>query len=440
MAYEIVQEVVIPKRSRLIRLQPMGVGTHSTESLYSWALRLAEAHCLTLIDILRLAVEEATEDLPPVTGRLDVSDVHNALLTGTGGQVSTLVAGLQKLTGQVGLECLTLLPHAEFILPQGRGKRFRKWCAFCLDEDAAKGVPYHRLLWDVGLCNVCPRHNYKLSHICENCGCGSGKRVDGRNQCFSLIAPGFCFRCGAWLGLRKRCHVEKATSEETALARLIGDWLAAAPYAHLWGIDNVRGVVRFVAERYFDGQWTRFAKFIGINKSTVHGWVHGEHQPNLKNMVNLARVMNIGLSDLCCGRTDAIKSIDATPRYRHATFTNNIRTTDWHWINVELRRCLAASTPISLSEFCRSHNVNIRLMAVREPKLVKQVVDRYAKFCAKKRAEKLLAAEEVAVSIVKRDVNIGSKKLREKLKQLGLQLPWEQHEQLCSRLKKERGK
>src|ERR1017187_8404506 len=42
----------IPKRSRLYSLEPMNVGTAEVESLTGYVARLAEAHCVTVSDLV----------------------------------------------------------------------------------------------------------------------------------------------------------------------------------------------------------------------------------------------------------------------------------------------------------------------------------------------------------------------------------------------------
>lgn len=42
----------IPKRSRLYSLEPMNVGTAEVESLTGYVARIAEAHCVTVSDLV----------------------------------------------------------------------------------------------------------------------------------------------------------------------------------------------------------------------------------------------------------------------------------------------------------------------------------------------------------------------------------------------------
>ena len=50
--WELMVPAPIPKRSRLYSLEPMNVGTAEVESLTGYVARIAEAHCVTVSDLV----------------------------------------------------------------------------------------------------------------------------------------------------------------------------------------------------------------------------------------------------------------------------------------------------------------------------------------------------------------------------------------------------
>ena len=54
----------IPKRSRLYALEPMAVGTALVESLTGYVARLAEAHCVSVADLLGIELSPPAAQTP----------------------------------------------------------------------------------------------------------------------------------------------------------------------------------------------------------------------------------------------------------------------------------------------------------------------------------------------------------------------------------------
>ena len=62
----------IPKRSRLYSLEPMKVGAAEVESLTGYAARIAEAHCVTVSDLVGAELSDPASPRPlftPYSGR-----------------------------------------------------------------------------------------------------------------------------------------------------------------------------------------------------------------------------------------------------------------------------------------------------------------------------------------------------------------------------------
>jgi len=109
-----LQRPAMPSRSRLYSLEPVGIGAPETESLTSYVSRLAEAHSVSVHDLV-------VHELLPFLGRTHLADGRNAslltafwrnetrALNGTRTLARNLVQALEALTGRRNMQFLTLL-------------------------------------------------------------------------------------------------------------------------------------------------------------------------------------------------------------------------------------------------------------------------------------------------------------------------------------------
>ena len=74
---------------------------------------------------------------------------------------------------------------------------------------------------------------------------------------------------------------------------------------------GVHRVFAAVCERDFAGSMTRLAQWIGLNKSTIHGWLNGSVLPEIGRLAKLASQLQMPVRDLVVGRTDSL-TLDAS--------------------------------------------------------------------------------------------------------------------------------
>lgn len=293
---------------RLHSLGPRGIGTMDVESLYSYAMRLANSHAVPLGHFLR--------QVGPMTGqglsnkKKYADQVHDTRFGGANDAVLGWVAALETATGMRNLSALTYSSFGRLMTGRGSGAMRRQWCPHCLDDDLVRhGDPHLRLLWTVGLVTACPVHGCRLETACQSCG--EGRTQTGRRaKRMSMLGPGACGSCGAWLGGRDVCGageiraVAPATDLEICTARQVGR-LVAEPLRPDERIA-VDEVLRDACARYFGGAMTALARWVGLNPSTVHGWMSGAVVPELSRLVELALKLHIGLRDLVVGNASAL--------------------------------------------------------------------------------------------------------------------------------------
>ena len=189
---------VVPRRSRLYHLDPIGVGTPYVESLTGYICRLALAHCVSPRTLIRQEIlpisNRSSKKQPCVETILSVEFAVNI----NGGELVTqnYVQGLEALTLKANLQSLTMRAWKWKILARtGDPIRFlRAWCPKCYQDwhNALQPI-YEPLLWSIVTLSICPRHYKPLQSQCPDCG-QRQRLITGK------MRPGYCSKCQQWLG------------------------------------------------------------------------------------------------------------------------------------------------------------------------------------------------------------------------------------------------
>lgn len=125
-------------RSSLVSLKPIAVGTGMVESLWSYLVRLADAHAVRLHDLFWLVVVPLTTIKWGLSGRFTVP------LKGEGAR--QIIAAVEALTMRTGLERTALLRTERFSCVLVQARPNRAWCPSCLKSDE---VPYEPVIWNI---------------------------------------------------------------------------------------------------------------------------------------------------------------------------------------------------------------------------------------------------------------------------------------------------
>lgn len=365
---DLIEPPFLPKRTLLYRLPPLGVRTAGSEGLYSWFLRIAERHCLKPNDLIRYlgktCIDEETSEL--VWSR----HLHDANWAFTGDHTRTWVRVLEEQTGCHDLRLLTLLPYATALPILGRGQMRRRWCPHCLNERKAQGQAYTSLAWEIGLVTACPEHRDALVEVCPHCGSGAEKRA-GRNLAY--YSPGHCGHCGGWLG---DAEAAPADQEAVALARLVGNWIAAMPQIPDNAQLSVAPVLEAAAASYAKGRPAVLAKALGFPKTTLHGWIKGTSIPSLSHACDLAMRLGVSLSDLYLGNKAALPDqpllmLDGPKQKRPRM------RIDWPAVDQQLQGYLRVAEPVSVRQIAAELGVSRRTLYSHDEILMKRLAARY---------------------------------------------------------------
>jgi hypothetical protein len=133
---------VLPPRSRLYALEPIGVGTPFVESLSRYVVRLADAHAVSVGDLV--GRELSLFAAKPLTsfGRFMRQNRPNShgfygrtyALNGFGESSERWIDALERATLRTMLRFLTLSPFNGVFSRQGASRDTRVWCPACYRE------------------------------------------------------------------------------------------------------------------------------------------------------------------------------------------------------------------------------------------------------------------------------------------------------------------
>lgn len=303
-----VEPLVIPPRSQLLPLPPIGAGTAGAESLTSYLRRLAAVHRAPVARLITLyiapALNVAAETTTPAALRsrfkryLYTDPLALNRPTSVGAIWSRALA---KLTGRHDVQLLTLAPWRSVLPPLGIPRTESVYCGDCQDEWRWDGEqPRDLLIWSVRGVDVCVRHCCRLSNECGACG-----RVLGVVPLGSPV--GECPHCGAPL----RAPVDNAppsiTDVEVAFARSVEQLIIRASAAD--AAPPVRLVELVHAGIGSAGSAQALALALGFGKSQLSEWRNGHITPPLDAAIAIANFIGVDFAAFMLGEVSQITPV-----------------------------------------------------------------------------------------------------------------------------------
>ncbi len=277
----------VPPRSRLYHLEPVGVGTPYVESLTGYIARLAQVHGVTTRKVVTTELLPLLEPSHPLGVRgYDGNQFwtgYNHFLNGTRSLARDTVHALETLTLRGELRFLTMLTWAEVLPGRGLIRRNRAWCPACYEEWHRAGqIVYEPLLWSLAPVTACLRHRRRLRQTCQHHRCQqSSLPLTSRSR------PGYCGRCGRWLGVSSEGEpvggealTEEGLRSQTWITQALGELLVAAP--RLSSPPERRLVTQSIAacvEQVSGGNARAMARELELKAPTLQDWRAGRGIP-----------------------------------------------------------------------------------------------------------------------------------------------------------------
>lgn len=297
----------LPERSRFYSLSPVGIGTPQVESLSGYIARLAEAHLLSVGDMVgRRSMSAAStmvcKRMKSSHVRLPVEQVFHATaytINGVSGQALKWARILEGLTCCCHLDALTLLPLRDTLSDMFLFKRRRAWCPQCYDADRETGTVYERLLWALRGVTVCPVHVAPLEEKCSFCH-------KAQPPLAAHSRPGYCSSCGSWLGRqagRPRLHANPIEADyELYVATTAAELLAVSSSAGRLSRARFTTNLRICIDRLVSGNTKAFAELTRASGGAVQSWVTGMMRPRLDVLIRVCFHLGIPAGTLLTSR------------------------------------------------------------------------------------------------------------------------------------------
>jgi hypothetical protein len=401
-----------PSRSRLYNLEPIGVGTPEVESLSSYINRLAQAHCVTVTVLLKHELLPQIKD-NKASERSKGANSGAGLPRGGGNRLARMIYGLgmtaekwvealQALTGRRDLGLLTFLDW-RYVLPNRKLiSQSVRWCPSCFDDRSAAEQPvYDQLLWKLDPITACLSHRRRLRNRC--CYCRKGlNEFSGRSR------PGYCSRCGYWLGADGRAELqpEDRLSEEEWQWQ---DWVVknlgqlirtSARLDYPPPEETVARSVTYYLSQQSDAGLNNLATTLGCRRDHFSNWSRGESRMQIDMLLKFCFHCGISLAQFL---TEPAPSPPTQLRCAsQKTPVQVVTRAGWRPKGTnreELRRAMESALehefpPISLRAVSKRVRLASRTLLYYEPELCRKIVDRQENYRAEIRDRARQVLEE----------------------------------------------
>lgn len=388
----------VPPRSTLVRIKAMGLGTPYRESLSSYFQRLADVHSVTPQVLAREVVfQDITQQEPNKTHHFEDA-WRQPSFNGLATQDSAWVIRLMVLTGQWGLEYLTLGFLSPYISSRGLVTKHAKWCPECLKEGMALGSPYAQLLWSFKAVTCCPKHQVNLV---SSCGCSKSEwEPSGRVKSLPHICP----RCAVPLGRTDHPKATRPSPKKLHHATLVADLLTSDLAKQTVFPDrSLPEFLKDIVQTHHEGCATRLASLLGVTKGTLSGWMSGAHRPEFSRILQLAELHSCTLDDVLCGLSDHAKAPSSASKESSRTpYRRNPGAINWKKVVQQLHEAMDAAQPAPLADVATKVGVSADTLRNREPQLCQALSNRWLNWRKIFRQEQNLAyAEQVRMEAMR---------------------------------------
>lgn len=384
-------------RSILYNLEPMGFGTPYVESLTSYITRIADAHCiLTGTLISRIYAPYLKKDYLTKISVRGGGFYETAIGINGMGQLAYEFSQLtNKLTGRLDISNTTLEKWTAILPTRGLLKKTKSWCPQCYEEAKLNGeIIYDQLIWNFQLVNYCLKHKTPLVNECANCK--SLIHVIDRES-----LPGFCPRCGKWLGL-KNCHSDNVERNNVSFSHisLIGELLEnnQLNLSHASLVESLN----FYVNEAFSQTPLKAATYFNIPKTTFRTWISGKARPNINYLTQMCQMLGISIIEFLQKQTSNKKNgtIERAVKVRVVFDHPEIKKT--------LKKLIESKEPVSISEVSRRIGCDRKLLSRMYETECEQIKENYNEFLQDKKEERLARKinllKEAFNSIVKQGV------------------------------------
>ncbi|QSO48592.1 TniQ family protein [Alicyclobacillus mengziensis] len=281
--YDPEKFIPTPPRSRLYNLPLIGYGTAYVESLRSYILRLAEAHNIWVLDLIRSEIQPSKliKMIPQKLGGINQI-------------TSEYVNILEKATMNPHLHLSSLLPWANIISSHRLMRSTRAWCPVCFETWKQDEQPtYEPLLWQLEPVSTCLKHGIPLEFKCPSCGSSS----NAQSQAQSRARNGHCWKCGAWLGKSPVNQLHTVDLKLVELHQNLEQFVLISP-SHISSENTIINMIKNLSTFLTKGNKTELARRIGISVGRFSSISGGSALPHLQDLLDMCQFFHISMQEL----------------------------------------------------------------------------------------------------------------------------------------------
>lgn len=393
----------MPERSTLYAPSPLGMGTALVESLSSYVMRLAEAHCVFSGLLMSKVIVPLVPGYAPLQQHalFRENGDKSTLLNGTGLSAKYAVAALEKLTGRTDLVRLTLLPLAA-IFPAKAGRLLRAtkaWCPLCYQDWRARGQQvYDPLLWffqDVALCS---HHGCDLHTQCPYPNCAKSlPALAWRSR------SGYCSYCQRWLGLPQEgvkgmtLRENQDKPDQQQMVQMVGDMLTLLSARAVFpDHQRISKVLRGVASKVAQGNLRAFARVLGLPEKKMYAWCHADSRPEVTMVFRLCHHLGLTLSDFLFQEIELLQPCLNVPSDLLPHLPKKNKTIPLEPVYLALEQILAnqEDPPLSLGEVARQLGQSYTILYRVHPVASHAIAARYKSYLQQRKETRLQRLQE----------------------------------------------
>lgn len=272
----------MPERSRLYRIAPLGNDSIMREALHSVLIRLALAHTVSPLVLMRREIVPETR-IRHTKHSSSFTESHLKTMNGVGKYAAEFTRKLEDLTGQQKLNECSFMQWSGLLDPRALGLLYThpRWCPMCFLEWRDAGhEPYLALIWQAAPILVCPVHSMALQHECPSC-----RRVQPFVPRHAHVD--FCSRCGSWLAanykeLRGIVKESRISPRQRYNIDAIGEMILRGPeISELLTAQHLQTRIAEIADRHFGGTVANIERALSFTKRVISQWRYRDVQPSL---------------------------------------------------------------------------------------------------------------------------------------------------------------
>lgn len=360
--------------STLFNIEPLGVGTGYIESLTSYLIRLANAHCVSVGTLMKNIIGPTLDKSYVIRsavkgGNRFYDDAKS--LNGIDKNSNDLVCALETLTSRNDLEKLTFNGWKHVLTNRYLLKDHLAWCPECLDSfHEAYNCSYFPLIWSVKSVKHCKIHKKRLLSKCSGCNMTLPilhRRSNNKS----------CPNCDAHLML-------KGANEENSISKF-----------ELFVVENTEKIIELMenldyklsnemlSQRFkllvqsFETIFNKsLRQELGIPKSTYYYWINGKAIPTIENLFKFCYLLGITIEDFFFNDHVQFckKDIILCCKFEGKSERKKL---DYEKISKELNSFMFIELPLSMEEIARRIKVPKRTLYKKFPDLCKSLSKRY---------------------------------------------------------------